>query len=531
MEDTTRTWQTRPSLDPIAQEAFHTCAELFAHIEHSLLADITKGKTAGELKSSYLVQYGITARQFNAIRVKVEGKIASIKELRKIRISDLKEQITALDTKIAKLQKKPLFSLLVHQKKRRLHRLRQRLEQLVKDQELNKISLCFGSKKLFHAQFDLEANNYKTHEEWLESWKAARTSEIFFLGSKDETSGNQTCTASVEEDGRLTLRIRLPNALQDEFSKHITIPHVFFPYGHQEILISLEDCRQRQLLAGAKDPNYINHGQALTYRLKLDKKGWRLFVSTSLPTPQWKSNKDKGVIGVDINIDHLAVVETDRFGNPLCKKTVPLNLYGKTKEQSLALIGDACAQVVSHAEQTLKPLILEDLDFSKKKQSIRETCSPSQSRKLSSFSYQAILTHLKSRAFGKKIEVKQVNPAFTSLIGRVKFAVRYGLSIHHAAALCIGRRFLNLSEKVPRHLDKIPDGKDSHVALSLPVRNRGKHVWSLWRDLSKKVSAALAAHFRAKRSSSTLKAAPETETFPGLVGATPTCESLAALLG
>ena len=163
-------------------------------------------------------------------------------------------------------------------------------------------------------------------------------------------------------------------------------------------------------MAGAKDPNYINHGQALTYRLKLDKKGWRLFVSTSLPTPQWKTNKDKGVIGVDINTDHLAVVETDRFGNPLCKKTIPLNLYGKTKEQSLALIGDACAQVVSYAEQTLKPLILEDLDFQKKKQSLRETCSSAQSRKLSSFSYQAILTHFKSRAFGKKIEVNRSIP-------------------------------------------------------------------------------------------------------------------------
>ena len=284
-------------------------------------------------------------------------------------------------------------------------------------------------------------------------------------------------------------------------------------------------------MAGAKDPHFTNHGQALTFRFKHDKKGWRVFISTSLPTPKWKTNKAKGVIGVDINTDHLAVVETDRFGNPLYKQTIPLNLYGKSKEQSLALIGDACAKVVSHAEKTLKPIILEDLDFSKKKQSLRETCSPEQSRKLSSFSYQAILTHLRSRAFGKQIEVQQVNPAFTSLIGRIKFAVRYGLSIHHAAALCIGRRFLNLSEKVPCHLDKVPDGKDSHVALSLPVRNRDKHVWHQWRDINKRVRAALAAHFRAKRSSSTFKAAPETEPIPDLVGAIPTCESLAALLG
>jgi hypothetical protein len=40
------------------------------------------------------------------------------------------------------------------------------------------------------------------------------------------------------------------------------------------------------------------------------------------------------------------------------------------------------------------------------------------------------------------------------------------------------------------------------------------------------VPAALAAHFRAKRSSSTSQATHETEIFPDLVGVTPICESL-----
>ncbi len=526
-DNSLRTYQTRLNLGDINQEALQACGELFAHIEHCLLADISKGKEINKLKSSYMIKYGITARHFNALRVKVEGKIAAIKELNKMQISSLQEQIKTLEEKISKPPKKLLRSLWVHQKKRRLQKLKHRLAHLVKDQKQDQISLCFGSRKLFHAQFELEANGYATHEEWLASWRSARTNEIFFLGSKDETAGNQTCTANIEENGTLTIRIRMPNSLVSRFGKYLTIPNVVFSYGHQEIITSLIDCHQRQLLSQAKDPSSKNHGQALTYRLKQDKKGWRLFVSTSLPTPQWKTSKDKGVIGVDINMDHLALVETDRFGNPLHKKTIPLNLYGKTKEQSLALIGDASAQAVEHAEQTLKPLILENLDFQKKKQSLRETHTPSQSRKLSSFSYQSILTHLKSRAFRKQIEIKQVNPAFTSLIGRIKFASRYGLSIHHAAALCIGRRFLNLSEKVPRHLDKIPDGKDGHVALSLPVRNRDKHVWHLWRHLSKKLPAALAAHFRAKRSSSPPKATLETNTLPDIIGAIPVCQSSA----
>jgi IS605 OrfB family transposase len=504
-QTTLRTYQTRPSLSPLAEEILQACADLFAHIEHTLLADICRGKAVSTLKSAYLTKYGITARQFNAIHVLVEGKIASQKELRKIAILDLHERIESLKLKISKIQKKPQLSFLVHQKKRRLHKLQAKLKRLTNE---DKPSICFGSKKLFHSQFYLEANGYATHQEWLDEWRQVRTREIFFLGSKDETSGNQTCQASIEED-TITLRIRLPNALHQKYGKYLMIPHIAFAYGDQEIKNSLLENQQRQLLAQAKDKNYTNYGQALTYRFQCDKKGWRLFVSTSLPIPQWKTTASRGVIGVDINTDHLAVVETDRFGNPIHKQTIPLNLYGKTKEQTLAIIGDAAARVVAHAEQTLKPVILENLDFQKKKQTLRES-SASQARLLSSFSYQAIVTHIKSRAFAKQVEVSQVNPAFTSLIGRIKFASRYGLSIHHAAALCIGRRFLKFSEKVPRYLGKVPDGKGSHVALSLPERNREKHVWHLWALLKKKLTAALAAHFRATRSSSTLKAAPET---------------------
>ena len=522
MNDAFRTYQTRPRLCSAVEEALYAYADHFARIEHSLFADICKGETANDLKSAYLTRFGITARQFNAIRVKVEGKIASIKEHVNIQIKELQERIKSLELKISKLENKRLH-FLVHQKKRRLHSLQLKLDKLLLDQKQDKVSLCFGTKKLFHAQFNLEANNYNTHNAWLSDWRHARTSEIFLLGSKDEASGNQTCTATLEEDNTLTLRIRMPNALS-KFGKYLTISNVTFSYGHQEIIASLKDCMQGSLLAKEKNSAYKNHGQAITYRFKHDKKGWRLFVSTSLAMPQWKTNKDRGVVGVDLNVDHIAVVDIDRFGNPVAKVTIPLNLNGKTKEQSLALIGDACAQIVDHAEKTLKPIVLENLDFQKKKQSLRETHTSSSARTLSSFAYQAILTHIQSRAFTKHIEVHHVNPAFTSVIGRIKFAQRYGLSVHHAAALCIGRRFLSLSEKVPRHMDKVPDGKDSHVALPLPVRNRGKHVWHQWRHLGKKLRVALAAHFRAKRSSSTSKAAPETEPIPDLVGAIPTYE-------
>ena len=48
------------------------------------------------------------------------------------------------------------------------------------------------------------------------------------------------------------------------------------------------------------------------------------------------------------------------------------------------------------------------------------------------------------------VEVHHVNPAYSSVIGRVKFMERYGLSVIQAAALVLARRLLGCSERIPR---------------------------------------------------------------------------------
>jgi IS605 OrfB family transposase len=515
---TVRTFETRIKIDSVTDTALHDCAHLFAHIKHRLFADIASGKTLVELKNDYVACYEITARHFNALRVHVEGKIASIKKLRPLQIAEAKERISSLTIKIKKLSKTKVAPQIIHQKKRRLNRLKQKLEQLKEDHEKGTIRCCFGSKKLFRAQFDLEKNGYASHEEWLKEWQQTRAKEIFFLGSKDETAGNQTCTAMLQPDGTLQLRIRLPDALFEKHGKYLLISGVNFNYGRQEILTLLS--------------NHKQISQAISWRLVHDKKGWRLFATLDVQPIACTSNRDTGVIGLDINANHFALVETDRSGNPISKKVIPLNLYGKSFDQTRAVIGDATASVIAYADSTHKPLVFEDLNFQRKKTELREKNRGSYARMLSSFAYGSIITHLRSRAAKKGVFIQEVNPAYTSLIGRVKFARRYSLSIHQAAALTIGRRYLRCSEKVPLALSKIPDGKDGHVTLSLPERNRGKHVWSLWRQVSKKLQTALAAHFRTaeSRSRSSLEPAPETEALSKVVGVIPTREPSEALL-
>ena len=390
--------------------------------------------------------------------------------------------------------------------------------------------LCFGGKKLFRAQFSLEQNGYQSHEEWKAHWDEARSSEIFNLGSKDETAGNQSCTATIREDGHLDLRLRLPNALAEDNGKYLVIPNVHFKYGHETVIANLQSCQERK---SASLETKQNHGQAICYRLKKDKKGWRIFVTTDLEKPKQVTHEQRGTIGIDINVNHIALVETDRFGNLQKKKTFSLSTYGKTQDQTSAGIGDTVAAIVEYAEKAKKPLIIENLDFQKRKSTLRENNNNQYSRMLSSFAYHKFQQTLHSRAWRRGVAVHEVNPAFTSVIGRVKFAYRYGLSIHHAAALCIARRYYGYSEKPPQSSVVITDGKEGQLTLPLPARTRGKHVWSFWGTLSRKIRAALAAHFRAMRSRSSdpPRVGQCDEITPEVVGEIPTREPLAALLG
>ena len=133
--------------------------------EHYMLK-LQRGKTSASCKNDFLKKFGITARQFNACRVSLEGKISACKAGQEQAIASLKQQIDSLDKKSRILKRNLRNILLVHQKKRRKANLSCRLASLEEDQKDKGVSLCFGGKKLFHAQFHLEKNGFASHEEW-----------------------------------------------------------------------------------------------------------------------------------------------------------------------------------------------------------------------------------------------------------------------------------------------------------------------------------------------------------------------------
>ncbi|OWK25031.1 hypothetical protein AJ87_14895 [Rhizobium yanglingense] len=134
-------------------------------------------------------------------------------------------------------------------------------------------------------------------------------------------------------------------------------------------------------------------------------------------------------------------------------------------------------------------------------------------RMLSSFAYSAFGQALQSACARQDVALRRVNPAYTSIIGRVKFARRYGLSVHEAASVTIARRAMGYSERLPRSSTDavaVPTNGSVHVTLVLPVRNDPdaksvgtRHVSSQWNGLNKeyhqKALAALGSSRRKAR--------------------------------
>ncbi|MEO1375184.1 MAG: hypothetical protein AAFW70_12855, partial [Cyanobacteria bacterium J06635_10] len=98
-------------------------------------------------------------------------------------------------------------------------------------------------------------------------------------------------------------------------------------------------------------------------------------------------------------------------------------------------------------------------------------------RILSGWAYSRFFELLNSICANRGIKVLTVNPAYSSLIGLVKYTKQYGLASDESAAFVIARRAQRLTENIPHSINAYLDVKP------------GKHVWSAWNQLNKNLKA------------------------------------------
>ena len=179
-------------------------------------------------------------------------------------------------------------------------------------------------------------------------------------------------------------------------------------------------------------------------------------VSFEVPTPEIWLTKEYGVIAIDTNASplHLALAEVSPDGNLLSYQTISLHefigLSKNKKEYQEWLIAH---KVVEIAKEKGKAIAMENLK--KVNRGYRGDGKAKLRKRLHYWNFKSLLSKIERTARLNGIEVIKVNPAFTSVIGALKYAPQFGIDKDIAGAYVIGRRALGFKEEVPENYLKL----------------------------------------------------------------------------
>ena len=119
-----------------------------------------------------------------------------------------------------------------------------------------------------------------------------------------------------------------------------------------------------------------------------------------------------------------------------------------------------------------KPIAVENLNFGKD----RLNTDKKFNRMAANFPFKKMVEAVIRKAFKEGVGVKKVWPAHTSTIGYYKYTERYGITVHHAAALVIARRAIGCKERITKDLKKKVQAVKERLSQkvnSLPGEGKG----------------------------------------------------------
>lgn len=465
-------------------EQIEAFASFYAHLEHKLFNDLAAQGTSKEvwkrLKRQYITDYQIHARLFNALYSSVKGKITLQKQQHNTNQKTWKRQIQSCQQKIKKTvrwlkqgfkrtKKKPLYLHEKQQCERNVYLWQQRIERLKKKlQRPLEISCVFGSRAFYKKQW-VDEKYADDHEAWKVEWKRRRSCRFEFLGSKTESSGNQLCQYKDSESGEAFLYVRLPYCFEESY---LQVPVKFS---------SDREYRQRNYYSYFQEA--LEAGVALSYRFFQRENGlW--YVQVFFTLPREVCYPQNGYIGVDVNYGLLAAVTVNRHGNFAGFQQFGFDPEVCSTEQLEAKLSGFVNQLVAQAKSQRQGISIEKLEFSNKKLQDR---GKTINRKLHLLSYGIFRELLESRCKKAGVYLKQVNPAYSSVIGRYKYQSYFGISTHVAAAFVLARKAMFLTERIPSLLACVLHRGEAVAWKQV----RHKHHWAQWNFLSKHLATCV----------------------------------------
>jgi IS605 OrfB family transposase len=316
-------------------------------------------------------------------------------------------------------------------KAQRLRVLEARHAGVKADWDAGRVHVVRGGKRLATTRHHLDEAGL-TEAEWRVRWEAAR----LFLSADGESGkrfGNETIR--VTPDGEVS--VKLPKPLESLANA---------PYGRYVLSGRVVFWHR-----GDEWADRITGNRAVAYEIRHDpvRDRWYLTASWKRPAVQTvplETACADGVIGVDMNADHLAAYRLDEHGNPVGEpRRFDYDLTGTASHRDAQLRHALTRLMYWAVREGVGAVAIEDLDFSDsttrekhgRRKKFRQTISGIPTARLKA--------RIVNMAAEHGLTIVAVDPAYTSQWGAQHWKQplttnHRAMTRHDAAAIAIGRR-------------------------------------------------------------------------------------------
>jgi IS605 OrfB family transposase len=308
----------------------------------------------------------------------------------------------------------------------------------------NPKKIIFGSRKLFE-QLSRNHLTGKRKEKLKVKWKEKRQGNFYSRGDKSK-------------QGNLNLRLQL---IGDNLYLRINIGDRQYVYAKVIRSVKREKDKWIDFRLMLEKAYLTNDWFPYSVRLKLKNGKVYAFIYVEEKLPSVSIKKDNGIIGIDINAYpfHLALASISKDGNLESYQSISLNeLLEVNSEKRQYLEWQIAHKIIEIAKKENKAIAIEHLDKIPKGK--RGDGFAKLRQKLQKWIYKRLLNKIEIIARRNGIEIRKVNPAYTSVIGKLKYAPIYNIDKDIAAAFVIARRGLGYKEKLPKNYKELLSDKD-----------------------------------------------------------------------
>jgi IS605 OrfB family transposase len=293
--------------------------------------------------------------------------------------------------------------------------------------------VVFGGKRLFEKLCKNHLTG-KAREKLKNQWRELRQGTLISIGSKTDKVNRLTGFENI--NGQLYLRITTGNR---EFIYARVLRE---PSNSKDKWITF----MAMLLESWQTKNYF----AYTVELKLRDGEVYGSVSFEIPTHEVRYTKENGVIAIDTNASpiHLAIAEVSKTGELVSYQTISLHHLLELSQNSK----DHQEWILAH-QIVGKAIAVENLK--KLKKGMRGYGKAELRKRLHQWNVKKFLQKLKRVAMLNGVEVVEVYPAYTSIIGMLKYAPQLSIDKDIASVYVIGRRALGFKEDTPENYERL----------------------------------------------------------------------------